>query len=205
MIPRVFEGQCVYIVAGGPSLKGFDFDILNSKSVLAINRAHENCPHARVLWWTDERYWRKAAASLNAHPAHWKATCKDEYGPNDLPPWVHQYTFTGAEGFDENPAALRHGYNSAYAAMHLAIHLGAHKIVLLGVDMRHGPKGETHFHSGHTVECDRATAETFKDLMIPSFATLAPALAARQIEVVNASPDSMLTVWPRCSLEDAFR
>lgn len=204
MIPRIFEGQRVFIMAGGPSLRGLDFVRLSGQPVIAINRAHEFLPSATVLWWSDLLFWTRNQDSLIAHKAPWKATALSDYDVEHLPPaeLVHRYSFTGCTGFDENPAHLRHGNNSSYAAMHLAVHLGARKLVLLGVDMRHAADGTTHFHSGyqHVV-----LPETLKDLMLPYFKTLAPALAERNIEVLNASPDSALTVWPRCSIEEGLK
>lgn len=201
-IPRIFEGRPVIIVAGGPSLTCFDFDRLYGKHVIAINRAYEVCPFAPVLWWSDARFWRHHRPGLTAHPASWKATCTTGYHPDDdVPSWVHQYGFTGVAGFDPDPTHLRHGNNSAYAAIHFAAHLGANLIVLLGVDMRHGVKGETHYHSGHGF---LHLEETLTNYMAPYFKHLAAPLAERGIRVLNASVESALTVWPRCSIDEGL-
>lgn len=189
MIPRIFDGGEAVIVAGGPSLKEFDFRQLADRNVIAINRAHKFLPRAKVLWWTDARYWRRAGASLRDHPARWKATGNLEYRLKELPrTGIEQYLFTGATGFDECPEHLRHGWNSTYAAMHLAAHLGAKSIILLGVDLQ---------HVAGKVACDA-------DKWRVSFNTLAPILAAKNIAVINGSPNSALTVWPRHSVEDAL-
>jgi hypothetical protein len=202
LIPRIFEGAKVFICAGGPSLSGFRFDRLAGKRVIAINRALEFVPGAEVLWWSDARFWRNNRTAISAHRARYKATCQIGYqGDEVLPPWVTQYRFTGVSGFDADPRCLRHGNNSSYAAIHLAAHLGARKIVLLGVDMRHGPAGETHFHGGHGLEHQE---ETLEKLMLPFFDSLAVPLAERGIEVLNASRDSSLTLWPRCSIDEGL-
>lgn len=204
MIPRIFDGQDAIIVAGGPSLKGFDFGLLAGRNVIAINRAHEFVPGATVLWWTDARYWRRAASTLMTHAAPWKATGNLEYELAELP-WrgggVHQYLFTGATGFDENPEHLRHGWNSAHAAAHLAAHAGARRIILLGVDLRHdGTPAGRNFHSGYD---EPGVLPDGVAMWRTAFETLAPILATKGIEVINGSPDSALTVWPRCSPADA--
>lgn len=189
MIPRIFDGGEAVIVAGGRSLREFDFRQLADRNVIAINRAHLLLPHAKVLWWTDARYWRRARASLIAHRAPWKATGNLEYKLKELPrAGIEQYLFTGATGFDEHPEHLRHGWNSAYAATHLAVHLGARRVILLGVDLQHDTGNRS---------CDGEKWRT-------SFATLAPILAAKNVAVVNGSLESALTVWPRCSVEDAL-
>jgi hypothetical protein len=123
------------------------------------------------------------------------------YMPGELPTEIHEYQFTGLTGFDDRPGCLRHGNNSAYAAMHLAAHLGASALILLGVDMQHGPAGQTHFHGGHG---HKHFAETLKNTMLPYFASLAPALAERGIRVLNASIGSALRVWPRCTIQEGL-
>lgn len=202
-IPRIFSGDAVAIVAGGPSLRGFDWERLRGIPCIAINRAYEVLPFAPLLWWSDARFFRNHRAGIDAHRAIWKATCQIGYhGADAVPSWVTQYSFTGKDGFDPDLRCLRHGNNSAYAAMHLAAHLGARRLVLLGVDMRHGMAGETHFHDGHGLPHQE---QTLTQLMVPFFSTLAAPLAEREIEVINASPDSALTVWPRCSIEEGLQ
>lgn len=202
MIARIFEGETVFIVAGGPSLRGFDFTRLDGRNVIAINRAFEYLPKAEVLWWSDARFWRHHRDDIVVHSARWKATGNVGYVPSDfLPSWVVQYHFSGHGGFDENPKNLRTGNNSAFASIHLAAHLGAKIIVLLGVDMRHGPTGETHFHEGHGV---MHLEETMTNLMIPYFETLVKPLAALGIQVINASPNSALEVWPRVTIDEGL-
>ena len=201
-IPRIFEGQAVAIVAGGPSLRGFDWTRLVGARCIAINRAYEVVPCAEVLWWSDARFWRHHREGIEAHPAAWKATCHLNYAPADnLPEWVTQYRMTETAGFDPDVRCLRSGNNSAYASMHLAAHLGARRLVLLGVDMRHGPAGETHFHDGHGLP---HLQDTLTNYMVPYFGTLAAPLAERGIEVINGSEQSALTVWPRCSIEEGL-
>lgn len=207
-IPRIFDGETVFVCASGPSLIGFDYSRLAGRNVIAINREHEVIPTAQVLWWSDARYWRgeiegrPTRDSLMGHAAPYKATCQMDYRPTDeLPPEIIEYRFTGTRGFDPDPRCLRSGNNGAYAATHLAAHLGAKRIVLLGVDMRYGAKGQSHRHTGHGMMHAEATLTT---LMLPHFRTLAEPLAERGVEVINASPDSALTIWPRCSIDQGL-
>lgn len=190
------------MVGGGPSLKGFDYGQLAGLNVIAINRALEVCPSAPVLWWSDVDFWKASSAKIRAHSAQIKATGHLDYPAEDLAACeaasVAVYRFSGLTGFDPDPARLRHGNNSGYAALHLAAHLGARLVILLGVDMRHGPGGASHWHDGH----GRLHRErSLKDLMLPYFPSIAGALVDRGVTVLNASPDSALMVWPRCSIQ----
>lgn len=200
MIPPIFQGQAVVICAGGPSLRGFDFRRLSGLNTVAINRAHEFIPDAKILWWSDARYWRRARETLMAHSAPYKATCHLDYYPQDaVPDSVHVYRMTGVNGFDEDPYCLRSGNNSAFAALHLVAHMRPRLIVLLGIDMGHGPHGESHFHDGHGETYHRP--DLMRNYMLPHFGSLAKPLADRSIEVINASPNSAVTCWPRCTID----
>lgn len=202
MIPRIFDGSSCIVVGGGPSLIGFDFERLRRRRTIAINRSLEVVQDARVLWWSDAPFWRLHKDQITNHPAGFKATCSLGYQPLELPSWVNIYRLTGRGGFDPNPGCLCHGNNSGYAATHLAVHLGAKRIVLLGIDMRFGPKGETHFHSGHpTINSE----DTLTRYMVPFFSSLKAELDKLGVEVLNASPDSALQIWPRCSIDEGLR
>ena len=73
ILPDFSAGRTV-IVAGGPSLAGFDWRRLDGERVIAINRACEVLPHADVLWWSDAGFARRHGRALADHPAPVKAT-----------------------------------------------------------------------------------------------------------------------------------
>lgn len=202
MIPRIFEGQPVIICAGGPSLKGFDFGQLVGTNHIAINRSLENCPTAPMLWWSDCRFWWWKRHAILKHKAKFMGTCDVGYalGPK-LPPLVQRYKVTGNYGFDEKPDCVRSGNNSGYAAMHTAIHLGASMLILLGIDMQYIDR-ESHYHDGYDVPHQEPT---LRDYMLPHFAGLVKPLAERGIPVLNASAESALTCWPRCSITEGLQ
>ena len=203
MIPPIFAGKRIAIVAGGPSLREFDWRRLDGWPVVAINRAHEVLPAATMLWWSDCLYFQRHSDAIMAHPAPWKITAlrpgQDRF---TYPKGVHVLTFSGADGYDETPGCIRHGKNGGYAALHVVAKYGPpRRVILLGYDFCHAPGGATHFHSGH----GRLHQEsTLQELMLPSFAGLVEPLARMGVEVVNANPDSRLTHWPRVTIDEAL-
>jgi len=55
-----WAGEPCFIIGGGPSLKGFDFESLRGKGrVIAINRAYEHVPFADVHFFMDNRYYKR--------------------------------------------------------------------------------------------------------------------------------------------------
>lgn len=192
-----------YIVAGGPSLKDFNWNLLSDKFVIAINRAYEVLPNAQILYFTDKDYWDVHATAMRAHGGKMIRGALQphkEVQHND----VELYKLTGAQGLETKPGCLKHGSNSTYAATNLAaVHLGFKRIYLLGVDMKWGEKGNkstSHWHDGHK----RIDPETGYKNMIKNWSTLVDPLKNISVEVWNANPDSALECFPKCSIEQAI-
>lgn len=102
----------------------------------------------------------------------------------------------------DRPGHLVWGGNSGLQAMNLAAQFGAKKIILVGFDMRidrglhwHGkhPIGMNNPTEGNVARWRRATDNA------------ATAMRAHGIDVVNVSPVSALTAYPKMSLEKALR
>ncbi len=187
--------QPFYLVAGGPSLRGFDWSFLIGKRCIAINRSFERLPDA-VLYFTDRRFWDWHREAIVAHPgrkitgASVKHVCH---------PTVENWILTGARGLDTTYGQIRHGNNGGYAAINVAYHLGARRMYLLGYDFRYDDE-RSHWHEGHpTLHRERVF-----DKMLPHFPFLASELAERGVEVYNVNPDSALRAFPFCTLEDAL-
>lgn len=190
----------VAIVAGGPSLLGFDWSRLRGTRQIAVNRAFQVLPDAEVLWWTDPRLWRWHAEAIMSHKAPLKATALLPGERWKYPEGVYTFRFTGSSGYDSTSNALRHGNNSTYAALHLALKNGARTIALFGVDMRPSPTGKMHWHEDHPIQGDAASFGK----MLPYWASLRPTIDAMGATVVNASPDSALDIFPRVTHAEAL-
>lgn len=118
-------------------------------------------------------------------------------------------TFTGAR-FSNNSIATKYGVrklpntfksyrNSGAAAISLAAHLGAQRVVMLGFDCQH-TNGLTHWHGSHPQGLGDAGSvgkwgKHFEDL--------ARDLLGR-VEVLNASRASALECFQRVNLEDVL-
>ena len=121
----------------------------------------------------------------------------------DEHPQVRVLKFTGQRGLELDPSGLRHGSNSGYQAINLAVNLGAKRIVLLGYDMKvNGHR--THWHNEQRQDAS-VFAGTIRDTMLPHFHTLIDPLKVLGVEVINATPDSALTCFPMMMLEEALR
>ena len=188
-------------------MRGFDFRRLNDKTTIAINKSLLVLPKAKLLWWSDERFFRQHLEEIKKHKEAYKAKSYINCYREKNPEWVSSYSFSnsGMKGYDERPGYLCHGNNSGYAALHLAIKLGAKKIILLGYDFKFDAQKNSHWHDGHVDELGRSMwhgEDTLTKNMLPNFQHLqVPALRHRVI-IINSNPDSNLDVWPRQSIEE---
>lgn len=226
--PEVCKDRLCFILAGGPSLKGFDARVLYKKGfVIAINDSWRLAPRADMFYFCDMDWWdRQIAAcpwSLDMtrsfhdmiYRGFWVA---GNYRFADHPQ-VRALQLGGQLGLSSDPTRLCHGSNSGYQAINLAFLLGAKKIVLLGYDMRTrvvgggpveggplsrevvpgAPRVTERTHWHDEVRPD-GFAQILKNSMLPCFDSLVEPLKAAGVEVINATPDSALTCWPMTDL-----
>jgi hypothetical protein len=194
-IDPIFLGDTIFIVGGGPSLKDFDFELLRDKTVIAVNKAFMSIPFAQVLYWSDTRFYEWFPKEIDAFTGI-KVTCRPEPKRSD----VINLLNTGKTGLETMSYGLRDGGNSGYAAINLAYHLGAKRIVLLGFDMQNTTK-QTHWHDGYVSTADTSVMER---IMLPSFETIVEPLEKRKVKVYNASQVSKITCFPKISIEEAL-
>ena len=183
-----------YLVGGGPSLRGFDWSRLDGKNVIAVNRAFQVLPNAPYVYFSDKRFWDWHGAQLKSYSGRIIS------GAHRLRVnGVESYQFTGVAGLDLTPGKLRHGNSSGYAAINLAVHLGARKIVLLGYDMRM-VDDRAHWHDGYPV----VARQNVFDKMHAFFETMVPQLKQLDVTVLNACPGSRINAFPQISHEEAL-
>lgn len=106
-------------------------------------------------------------------------------------------------GFCLKPPFIHTGASSGYQAANLALHLGARRIVLLGFDVQ-APAGKSHWHGEHGDGLNNPTIYTFQS-WLENWATVPASIAGTGLEIVNATRETALTMFPRMTLEEALR
>jgi hypothetical protein len=202
-----WSGFSCYIIGGGPSLKGFDFNRLLGKKTIGINRSFEFYP-SDILYFMDFEFYRSICDGGDYSEKvlnKWKNFSGTIVGLSPL----SEYLKFGQEVYlvrrGNTPVInydLDHGIYggvcSGVGALMLAAQLGATQIFLLGMDLK--AKEHIHWHSGY----HKQEVETFNLLCrdyIKDFEFVAPVLKARGVSVINCSEDSALTCFPRVGLE----
>jgi hypothetical protein len=219
-VPRVWEGDTAYILAGGPSLtqdavnkiwqRRRDDKLAGKTSgfsrVITINDSWRMAPFADVNYFCDANWWmdqvgrnrRSVDQVFSFHDAIYRCFWVTGSAQFNSHPQVHALRFTGQMGLEKAPDALRHGNNSGYQTIGIAYHYGARRIVLLGYDMQ-AVNGKTHWHQEERPDDFR---RVMRESMLPMFEHLREPLLDAGVEVINATPGSALTVWPHVPLEE---
>lgn len=195
-IEPIWNGETVYLIGGGPSLRSFQWERLRGKKTIAINKAVKFWPEADAMYWTDGRIWTWIKEEIKSFKG-----MKFTIAPQAYPDDVHLLGRGMKYGLETSLNMLAHGNNSGYAAINLAIHLGAKRIILLGYDMGNDGK-VSHFHEGYPVN---ATGENiYKNQFLPGFEILKGELMSRNIQIFNACPTSKLNAFKKITIEEAL-
>jgi hypothetical protein len=203
-IARRFAGQTIVCVASGPTLTAADLDVVRGVApVVAVNDAIRLAPWADVLYSSDRRWWRFYEGVHGFEGLRvgvgWKI---GDASPIPCVPAVHVLTHTGAEGLELAPTGLRTGGHSGYAAINLAVHLGARRVVLLGYSG--GPAGpRSHFFGRHPSGLAESSAANYANFR-RAYLTLCEPLRAIGVDVVNATPGTAIAAFPCVPLREAL-
>lgn len=205
-IARRYADQTIVCVASGPTLTAEDLAYVRPRApIVAVNDAIRLAPWAPVLYSSDRGWWWYHRERLRDFPGDqigigWK---QGDASRLARLPRVHVLTHTGLEGLERDPAGLRTGGHSGYAAINLAVHLGARRIVLLGYTCGL-VGGRSHFFGRHPVGLPESSTQNYAAFRRAYDALVAP-LAEIGVAVVNATPGTTITAFPCAPLVAAFR
>ena len=213
--PRLLpDGGTVLILGSGPSLTQADVDYARARVdlTIAVNDSYKLIPDADVLFAADDRWWKWHDGAREPHT----------YNAWPFPAFVGRYRFAVSRvdawpeiavlkrgkhtGLATEPDTLNLGANSVYMAVNLAVHFGATRAMLLGVDMQRGKKftngawrASCHFFGRH-----QDLSEPPYAICLERFETLVEPLRRIGFELVNCTPGSALQCFPMRPLHEAL-
>jgi hypothetical protein len=192
-----WPGETVFIVCGGPSLMGFDFERLRGRRVIAINRSIHSVPFADLLFFGDRRFWHD-----NRFLIKFERSRVVTNSPTVNDPEIRQMLKQKPPpALVDDRTVLPMDYTSLMPAMQLAVHRGARRIVLLGADCRPGKNGRHHHHEEYTYP----VKPDIYDLQRNSLMHCVRPLAKRGIDVINTSEKSALPWWPKVPIDQVLK
>lgn len=190
-VPREWEGEAVFIIGGGPSVKGFDFERLRGRRVIAVNNAgFDLTPWADVLFWADKRWLDWNVHRLGEHIGRYKISRKVPHIPTGHD--IKSLRFK-PRGLSQAPDAVG-GWCGGSSAINLAYLFGARVIVLIGFDMRPG-----NWHNDHKLP---HVEDQHRLKFIPAIEAMEPELTSRGVVVLNTNPRSALRCFPFADIEE---
>lgn len=137
-----FLDQDVFIVGGGPSLIGFDFERLRNKNTIVINHSFEYVPDFDFLVFLDNQFRREFLERGNSFEKMQVIA-----GPSS---GLHPAENIKIINLVRDPAFDGHNFfgrdSSTLVALNFALYTGAKRIFLLGIDQRFN-NGIDHFYS----------------------------------------------------------
>ena len=214
--PEIWPDQTVYIIGGGQSVLDLDLRPIHKRPVIGVNNAFEKGPWVDVTFFGDKRWWENNWKKLFRHPCLIVTNNNWQYFRKvDRVKQMKRNNRAGIWWRTQNE--LCWNKNSGGAAVNLAYLLGAAKIVLLGFDMKVGERKDLHsghnWHDDHTRHHPKGPDDgIYKDRFIPAFRRIKVDLdqlnmngnGRRQVEILNASPDSAMDYFPIVALEDTL-
>lgn len=180
----MWAGRTVFLLGGGPSLRGFDFDRLKGRGVVvAINDAVLHAPWADAVFTIDTVWLQRRRGSLTEFEGERIAAVPPDW---DRSAWTGFTLLRRVQrpGLSRGMDAIYTGDNSGFAALGLAIMRDAARIALLGYDLT----GPGHWHEGYEWRSRYGHADYQR--WASYFPVLAEAARQRGVRVINCNPAS---------------
>lgn len=202
-----WDDKPLAIVGSGASLKGFDFASLRIPGirVLAVKEKVFDLPFADAVFGLDRPWINRQADKLRElrGPEIWLAPTGAERGEHvALIDGAKYLKLARFEGFSDDPTVIQSGGNSGFGAANLAYLKRAKRIVLFGFDYTeahgHHDKPEQYhwYQAGRNARYWQSWGSNFD--------ACRPQLAKAGIEIVNASPISTVTAFPKVTIEQGL-
>ena len=207
--PFSWKDQTCFVIGGGPSLQGFDWNLIKPFHTIGTNKSFQTFP-AEVNYGMDYTFFDQVQYSCNSNQKNYKLH-QDWISYNGIKVFLRQdHTYVFVEGiyyvdsipekvicFDLNRGIYATN-NSGGGAIMLALALGCKNIGLLGFDLKMDGN-KSHFHEGYegqNLKSFSINLEEFRravDEMGPSMLNYA--------NIVNLSPGSALKSFPKADIK----
>jgi hypothetical protein len=198
-----WRGQPVFIIGGGPSLRGFDFGRLRGHGrIIAINRALEFIPWADIAFFMDWKLYKMYHESA-VKKAEWDRFTGHRVFLNLMGRKLDDcfsIRSLGRNGCSGSHAkGLYHGNNSGHGAMNLAFTLGCSPIYLMGYDCGFHKGQSSHWHTGYGPRANPSVGRSF----IREFENFKAHLKGRAV-IYNLNPASALRAFPFKTIDEVL-
>ena len=202
----------VTCIGTGPSLRLEQIEAARAQgfTLVGCNNVWQIVPDLAVLYGCNLGWWREYwGPELEAHPASKWTTNReaaDAFGLN----WIAE---RNAPGLSRYETVIHHGHGSGYSLVNLAYLMGAERILLLGYDLKYAADydgaghqvGSTprHYFGEYPNSLQHWPRVHVRNGVHTELVCLYESVARQGlVEIINCSPDSALTCFPRMSIEN---
>jgi hypothetical protein len=198
----IWKNKTVVCMASGPSLRFYQTMVTGQWKVIAVNDAYKLAPWADILYACDRQWWEwhSGCPEFKGYKLQHRHREEDKPHSTRLEPYpgIDCIVSDGTSGFSNTMDTIRTGGNSGYQALHMAIQLGAARIILLGYDMK--PQvDKSHFFGEHP---NGRGADYRYEKWIKEFPALQTEAVNRGIKIYNCSPDSALECFEKIDIDE---
>jgi hypothetical protein len=209
----MWAGQACYIVGGGPSLKGFDWDLLKGlPNIMVLNKAFSSVPWADMCFVEDARFIRRFGEELVSFAGKkvWHValgTNKEEVqAAVNRDPHLELVYETRSDKYWSKSfcQGLSSSSNAAVGAINVADLFDADPIYLMGIDCRAENQNMGNFHNSYPREWAVGAMQAlnfksdFENWVQPH------TKHRRIINLVNPAFESTIEGWPKEQLAVHF-
>ena len=228
-VPKIWEGGDAWILGGGPSLTE-QFDIpsevvksvmdrasspsvyspymkaIHDKHVIGVNIAFMIGDWIDIVMFGDTGFLLRYQNELAQFPGL-KLTCTPHCA--DIK-WIKHIDKDREHprGISLTPSRVSWNGNTGAAAISVAAHAGAKRIILVGFDMKSGKDDYAHWHDvylrGRIVEPQRKMKLPY-DKFLRRFKYIAADAKKMGIEIINACPDSAITEFRKTTVKELLQ
>jgi hypothetical protein len=203
-INGLLGGKDLFIVASGPSLKGFDFSRLKNRFTLAVNHTIEHYSDAWGLIFSDKIFLHKTSFDLEKYKGYifCSERCAGTPPITEMMESNRENLFVYDDRRDEPvlnaKKGLYHPTSTGLGAINLGLQMRAGKIYLMGYDFKTDETGNKHFYP----DLDHHKKYSFDKylLKIKKFNMF----AKYSHKIVNLNPDSAIEVFQYMNVEDVI-
>lgn len=197
-----WRGECVALIASGPSAKKADIELLRNRIHVAVVKDNiELCPFADLVYSCDFSWWRhvRGLPKYQGLKIAYEAQARDHY--REIVKIEIKDKLLDRLLLDE-PGVMGSGGNSGFQLANLVAQFGVSGIILIGFDM-HGRGGEHWFGRNNGMGMSNPSESNYVRWR-KAFDVAAPELTKLGVDVVNVSPPSALTCFRRDTIENTL-
>lgn len=195
-----WEGETVVCIGGGPSLNREEIvaATLAGVKLIGVNDAYRVAPWVNLLWGCDYKWWEWHSEKVITQ-------CEGILASTDKKacsrwPQIKYLPGEHKEGLSWDRKYIYYGMNGGYQAVNIATLSGAKRVLLIGYDHRVGEDGKRHWFGNHPDN----VMSSYENWIQKAWPTIPPSLKGHDCEVINCTPGSAITAFPRMNLAEAL-